>query len=102
MDPITEYLNATWAITGLPEDIRKQGPWGQLNAWDHARLRGEVKRFAVSGDVWIHATGMTYYMHLRTQRAIVTLPGPTCTCTEFLKGGDCIHVRLVNVLRGPA
>lgn len=98
-DPATEHLNATWPYRPMPAEIRKQGPWGQLNVWDHPRLRGDLKTYAVSGDIWIHANGLTYYMHYGSWRATVTFPGPKCSCTD---GGDrCIHLRLVEALRGP-
>ena len=92
---------APWAITPLPRDIQTKGPWGQLNAWDHPGLDESAKRYVTGGDVWIHASGQTYYMHLGTQHAFVTLPGPSCSCKDFQHADACIHVHVVNILRSP-
>ena len=88
----------TWPCWRMPPEVCRKGPWGQLNAWDHPRLRGQVKRYASSADVWIHANGMAYYLQYGSWCATVTLPGPACTCTD---ANPCIHLRLVEVLRGP-
>lgn len=92
-------LDATWPLWQMPSDVRRQGPWGQLNAWDHPRLTGEVKRYAASADVWVHAGGSMYYMQFGSWHATVTLPGPSCTCRDVVD--PCIHLRLIEVLRGP-
>lgn len=91
---------APWPHQPLPTAIRAIGPWGQLDTWNHPRLHGRTKSYAVSSDVWIHANGQSYYMHLGTKPAIVDLPGPTCSCSDFAKG-TCIHADLVAILRGP-
>lgn len=90
--------DATWPLWQMPSDVHGQGPWGQLNAWDHPRLTGDVKRYAMSADVWIHASGSRYYMAFGSWRATVTFPG-TCTCRDA--ADPCLHLRLVEVLRGP-
>lgn len=91
---------APTANQDLPAAMRAVGPWGQLDAWNHPRLQGRLKSYAVSSDVWIHANGQSYYMHMGTASALVDYPGPTCSCKDFAKG-SCHHVELVAVLRGP-
>jgi hypothetical protein len=89
---------ATWPYRPMPADIRKQGPWGQLTAWNHPSLRGNLKVYVASADIWIHANGQTHYMHYGSWHATVTFPGPSCTC-----GGAsnwCIHLELAEALRG--
>lgn len=85
-----------WPCRPMPADVHKQGPWGQLNAWDHPRLTGPLKAYVASADVWIHANGHTYYMHYGSWRATVTYPGPTCSCNDE---SPCIHVQLTEALR---
>lgn len=96
-DPVTTYDGA-WPGWPMPPEIHKKGPWAQLNVWDHPGLRGDIKRYAASADIWIHANGTAYYLQYSAWRATVTLPGPACTCADA--AGTCIHLRLVDVLRG--
>lgn len=96
-DSVTECHGAAWSWP-MPSEIRKQGPWGHLRVWDHPRLQGQLKVYAASGDIWVHANGQTYYMQYGSWRATVTYPGPKCTCTDARD--LCIHARLVEVLRG--
>lgn len=91
--------DATWPLWQMPSDVQGQGPWGQLNAWDHPGLPGELKRYVASADLWIHANGSRYYLAFGSWRATVTFPGPQCTCTEA--SDPCVHIRLVEALRGP-
>ena len=98
-DHVPDCLNATWPYRPMPADVRRQGPWGQLDVRDHPRVRGDLKVYAASGDVWIHASGQTYYMQYGSWRATVTVPGPQCTCAEA--SDPCVHIRLAEGLRGP-
>lgn len=89
---------AMWPSWPMPPEVCRKGPWGQLNAWNHPGLRGQVKQYASSADVWIHANGMAYFMQYGSWHATVTFPGPACTCSDASE--PCIHLLLADVLRG--
>lgn len=85
----------------MPSRIRAVGPWGQLDAWVHPELNRRQHQYTVTSDIWIHATGQSYYMQIGAYSGHVTYPGPQCTCREHAQGADCIHVQVAEVLRRP-
>ena len=72
---------------------------GPAGAWTHPELNGRKKQFAGTSDIWVHATGQSYYMQLGGWAGLVTYPGPKCTCKDA--ADPCIHIEVAEALRRP-